>query len=313
MSVQVVWLPARGIAALIHFGRELPGARLLIAGIGLGLASALTATLVLGDSLAWLRAVVNYVLLVAYAVVIHVTTDPPPDAPRPGLRHVELLLWLLLAIGIAAQTLGVRFPWIEARLDEWLLDPVRTWTGLSPDRADAAGRAFWRVVYVLLVPWTVFSVLGQRPKDMGLRPRKIALGLLLVGAGVALHLAGRAALPQPEAPESMRTAASAFLFTLFTRALPLEFFYRGVLLPRLEVHVPSRLDVLAIAALLYTLGQVPERIVAGTPALTILLDVIAGLGAAPALAWGYLYLRTRSVWPGAIWHAAHVTFDAVFW
>jgi membrane protease YdiL (CAAX protease family) len=313
MSVQVVWLPARGIAALVHFGRELPGARLLLVGVGLGLASALFSTLVLGDSLAWLRAVVNYVLLVAYAVVIHVATDPPPDAPRPGLRHVELLLWLVLAIWVAAQTFGVRFPWIEARLDDWVLDPVRTWSGLTPDRADAAGRAFWRVLYVLLVPWVAFSLLGQRPTDLGLRPRKIALGLLLVGAGVALHLFGRAALPRPEAPESLRTAATAFFFTLFTRALPLELFYRGVLLPRLETHLPSRLDALALAALLYTLGQVPERTLAGTPPWTLVLDVVSGLGAAPALAWGYLYLRTRSVWPGAIWHAAHVTFDAVFW
>lgn len=313
MSVQVVWLPARGIAALVHFGRELPRARLLVAGIGLALVAALFSTIVLRDSLALLRAVANYALLVAYAVVIFVTTDRPPEAPRPGLPRAELALWFLLAVWIAAQTLGVRFPWVEARLDDWILDPVRAWTGLGPERDDAAGRAFWRILYVLFVPWIAFSLLGQRPRDLGLRPRKIALGLLLVGAGVGLHLLGRATLPQPEAPGSLRAAAAAFFFILLTSALPLEFFYRGVLLPRLEPWLPSRLDALAVAALLYTLGQVPARILAGTPPVTLVLDVVSGLGAPAALAWGYLYLRTRSVWPGAVWHAAHVTFDAVFW
>ena len=313
MSVQVVWLPARGIAALVHFGRELPRARLLMAGVGLGLASSLFATVVFDDRLAFLRAGTNYLLLLAYAVVIRVTTEPPPEAPRPGLPRLELALWILLAGWIAAQTLGVRFPWVEARLDEWIVEPARSWTGLAPERRGAAGRAFWRVVYVLLLPWLAFSLLGQRPRDLGLRPRKLALGLLLVAAGIGLHLLGQIAVPARVAPASVGAAAATFLAALFTRALPLEFFYRGVLLPRLEPRIESRHDALAVAALLYTLALVPEGIVAGTPWPRLLLDAVAGLGNPHALAWGYLYLRTRSVWPGAIWHASHATLGAVFW
>lgn len=307
MSVQVVWLPARGIAALIHFGRELPRARLLVAGLGLGLASSLFATLVLGDSLAVLRTATNYGLLLVYAIVLHVATEPAPEAPRPGLPRLELALWFLLALWIAAQGLGVRFPWIEARLDRWLLDPIQAWTGLTPDRAGDAGRAFWRVVYVGLIPWAVFSLLGQRPRDLGMRPRKIALGLLLVAAAVGLHSLGRAA------PPSLGAAWSAFLFALVSRGLPLEFFYRGILLPRLELQIGHRLDALALAALLYTLAQAPAALQAGTSWPTLVLGVLGGLGNAPALAWGYLYLRTRSVWPGAIWHAAHVSLAPAFW
>lgn len=313
MSVQVIWLPARGIGALVHFARELPGARLLIAGLGLGLATALFSTLVLGDTLAVLRTATNYVLLLAYAVVIHVTTDRPPDAPRPGLPRVELAVWLLLALWIAAQTLGVRFPWVEARVDQWLVEPIRTWTGLSPDRGDPAGRAVWRLLYVLLIPWLAFTLLGQRPVDLGLRPRKIALGLLLVAAGVGFHLLGRAVVPGREWPGSPAETARSFALALFALALPLEFFYRGVLLPRLEPRLRHRLDALAVAALLYTLAQIPAGIVAGAPWSRLALDALGGLGSPTALAWGYLYLRTRSVWPGAIWHASHVTLGPVFW
>ncbi len=226
---------------------------------------------------------------------------------------MELLLWFGFAGWIAAQMLGVRLPGVEDVLDEWVLRPIRTWTGLSPDRGEAAGRAFWRVFYVLLLPWAGFSLLGQRPKDLGLRPRKIALGLLLVAAVLGFHLLGRAIVPERAAPASLGAAASAFLLALFTRGLPLEFFYRGVLLPRLEPRIPNTLDALALAALLYAVAQIPAAIAAGTPPLRLVLDVVAGLGSAPALAWGYLYLRTRSVWPGAIWHAAHVTYAAAFW
>jgi membrane protease YdiL (CAAX protease family) len=309
--VIVLWLPARGLAALVHFGRRLPQARGLVAGLALALVAGALRTVWLGESGAWVRVLVNDGLLVLYALLIHVATDPPVPRPRFGLPRVEIAVWCAFATVAGAEALGIHGFWDRA-LERWILEPVHAWTGLGAPRVHELGRGAWRWLVLVGLPWLLFSLLGQRPRDLGLRPRKLGLGLALVGVGVALHELGLAAAPDPRPLETWGAAVPAFLATLATLTLPLEFFYRSLLLPRLETVLRDPLDALAIAALLYTAAGLPARIAAGAPAGALALDLLGGLGNPQALAWGYLYLRTRSAWPGAFWHASHRTFGGAF-
>jgi membrane protease YdiL (CAAX protease family) len=91
---------------------------------------------------------------------------------------------------------------------------------------------------------------------------------------------------------------------ILVNALPEELFFRGLLLPRLERVLGSSLNALVLSALLFNALHVPIEIANGASLPVALLGVF-GIGYPSGLIWGYLYVRTRSIVPGTLWHAAN--------
>jgi membrane protease YdiL (CAAX protease family) len=91
---------------------------------------------------------------------------------------------------------------------------------------------------------------------------------------------------------------------ILVNALPEELFFRGLLLPRLERAFGDSLNALVVSALLFNALHVPIEISRGVSPLMALLGILS-IGYPSGLIWGYVYLRTRSIVPGALWHAAN--------
>jgi membrane protease YdiL (CAAX protease family) len=101
-----------------------------------------------------------------------------------------------------------------------------------------------------------------------------------------------------------------YLVGIFVNALPEELFFRGLLLPRLEKLAKNPLNALVISAILFNLLHVPIQIYHGSSALRALLGCFS-IGYPSGLVWGYLYLRTRSIIPGTLWHAANANLGFI--
>jgi membrane protease YdiL (CAAX protease family) len=91
---------------------------------------------------------------------------------------------------------------------------------------------------------------------------------------------------------------------ILVNALPEELFFRGFLLSRLEKAFDNSLTALVVSALLFNALHVPIEISRGTSPWMALPGIVS-IGYPSGLIWGYLYLRTRSILPGTLWHAAN--------
>ena len=95
-----------------------------------------------------------------------------------------------------------------------------------------------------------------------------------------------------------------FAIGIFINALPEELFFRGMLLPRLETVLQNPLNALVVSAWLFNAMHIPIALHNGASLPEAVLGVFS-IGLPIGLIWGYLYLRTRSLMPSVLWHAAN--------
>jgi membrane protease YdiL (CAAX protease family) len=270
--------------------------------------------LILGPLLAWildgrsglLAGLLNLLLLGLYVLLIRwMTPNPAPDRPirRPRAELLAGLALFSLFLVIQLLDFGV-----------WTAQPWHGWTrntfaslyravaGLPgiPDWALtdlylAASSTVKKLIPTLLLFW----LFGYTFNDMGFSRPHWRLGLLLAGLtalfGLATGILQRGPLGQ---------VLALTLIGVFVNALPEELFFRGYLLPRLEKLCRNPLNALVISALLFNALHVPIQIHNGASPLTVILSIFS-IGYPSGLIWGYLYLRTRSIVPGVLWHTAN--------
>jgi membrane protease YdiL (CAAX protease family) len=262
---------------------------------------------------------IDLVLLAAYVSAIHFATrgrplpSPADQAPADRSRDVGL------TISVAAlQLAGITLAWFVIIPHGF---PAAWAAGLRaagiPSLIAGKAAAAMLTVPLVLVPTVVAVVAFRvRARDVGLtaRPRDLLLGVALaaisvgVGAGAA-GAGGHPGLLWQSAPLPILTATIAF--QSLVNGLPEEFAFRGVIFGRLMPWLGRPGNSLAISTMAFGLYHVPSFVAgSGRP---IWLAVATGLfGALSGLVFGYLYYRTRSIWPGVIWHTSNTGVGLMF-
>lgn len=253
---------------------------------------------------------VNLVLLAGYIALIHFATKDwpaavaPVDAPYTRRRDIGLAITVALV-----EFIGVVIFW-------FVIVPHGVQTSWAADLRHAgvprlvAGKAAVAALAVslLLIPTLVaLAAFRVRPREVGLTatPRDLLLGVALAVIAIGLGLGAVAAGLNPGLmwqSVPLPTAAAAIAFQSLINGVPEELAYRGVIFSRLMPWLGRPGNSLTVSSILFGLSHVPMYIEGGNSLGLSLAIALFGLG--EGLVFGYVFYRTRSIWPGAIWHTA---------
>jgi membrane protease YdiL (CAAX protease family) len=265
------------------------------------------------------NAPINLVLLVVYLSVIHFATRDRPTPVTAVLRPDARSRDIGFAVTVAVlQFAGVAIFWIVV-VPHGL---VQTWAGdlraagVPSLVASRAANAAIAVPLLLLPTLVAVAAFRFRPSEVGLTatPRDLLLGVVLAVIGIALGLGAVATGGHPGLvweSAALPAVAAAVAFQSLINGIPEELAYRGVILSRLMPWLGRPGNSLAISSMVFGLSHVPSYLAAGN---SLGLALAIGLfGLLPGLLLGYVFYRTRSMWPGAIWHTSIATVGLLFW
>jgi membrane protease YdiL (CAAX protease family) len=261
---------------------------------------------------------INVVLLVVYVSVINFATKDRPMAAKAVHRSDARSRDIGLAVTVAVlQFAGVAIFWFvifrSGLVQAWAAD-LRV-AGVPSLVASKAANAAIAIPLLLLPTLVAVAVFRFRAAEVGLTatPRDLLLGVVLAVIGIALGLGAVAAGGHPglmweSAPLPAVTAAIALQSLI--NGIPEEFAFRGVIFSRLMPWLGRPGNSLAVTTMVFGLFHVP-MLVAGGESLW-LAAAIGFFGLLPGLLLGYVFYRTRSMWPGAIWHTSFSGVGLVF-
>ncbi|HEY0251696.1 MAG TPA: CPBP family intramembrane glutamic endopeptidase [Kofleriaceae bacterium] len=288
--------------------RAVQGSPLLVIYIALGFCTLLVQR-------PWWQAVVNYaVLLPGYVLAIRWWTrrDRPLTLGidiRPRSPRAE---WLVLGFVVAVTVVLSVWFWQHPRIPT----PADAPSKIDPEATLAAvARNALGITIVMLVPTALLClVLRLRPREVGLVPRRIGLGVALVVFGIAFAVTIQLATGQLLYPVFTMTAFALpiYLVHTFVNGLPEEILFRGLVMSRWLALVSSPANAIVLSSLMFSALHLPIEMWRrdAVPGWRI---VVEGLSNQPTgLVWGYLYYRTRSVWPGIVWHTSFTTLGLLF-
>ncbi len=266
----------------------------------------------------WL-APINLLLLVAYVSVIHFATRgrqlAMPDARPPNARSRDFGLATTVAVLQLAAVAVVWFLIIPHGLPKaWAAD--LTAAGLPSVIAGKAANVALTIPLLLLPTLVAVACFRVRAREVGLTviPRDLALGVGLAAMGVGLALVSVAAGARPGLlwqSASLPIVTATTVLQSLSNGVPEELAFRGVIFGRLMPWLGRPGNSLALSAMVWGLFHVPMLVVGS--ALPIWVAPFIGLfGALQGLVYGYLFYRTRSIWPGAIWHTSNTSLGLIF-
>ena len=262
-----------------------------------------------------LIAIVNVVLFVGYiALITFATRRDEPVNPASVATTRGRDLTFAVAITLAA-LVGASLFWTPEVLSTYHSLASTFARALPGPIALKAANAVLAIL-LLLLPALVLMLIFRPPAHaLGLPPRHTGLGLLLAGLGIALA-AGGAAMHAP-VEVLWRTypfgiAVGVIALQSLVNGIPEELAFRGILASRLLPWLGRPGNALVVSALAFSLFHVPSALASGrSPALAVIGVFLPGLQLT-GLTWGYLWYRTRSIWPGAIWHTSVTGFGVMF-
>lgn len=306
-------MPARarqavGGARPVEFFSGLRQARLLAAYIGLGLAATLYLAAAGYGSRFLVALLANLAFLALYVAVVNFTTRAAP--PRPGpVSHPRLETAILLAYAVFLIARSTdQITWFDItglipayrEVDGLVVGTTRAlvesvWAGAPAILYRIVSNVFWMVG----IPLGVFTLLGYHPSALGLSVQRWWVAIPLIALTALPPLAGAGL-----GSDALGLAAG-FAGNLLAVGITHEFFYRGLLLSRLEACGVHGLDALAISSVVFALAQAPVLLNHyGLDLVLVVALLFASAGAPAGLGYGYVYLRTRGIAPGALWHAS---------
>jgi membrane protease YdiL (CAAX protease family) len=260
---------------------------------------------------------IDVALLAVYISAIHFATRGRPIAPATDHAPADRSRDIGLVISVLVlQVAGVALAWfvfIPHGFPAAWAAGLRA-VGIPALIAGKAAAAMLTVPLVLLP--TLVAVVAFRVRDVGLtaRPRDLLLGVALAAISVGVGAGDAAAGGHPgllwqSAPLPIVAATTAF--QSLVNALPEEFAFRGVIFGRLMPWLGRPGNSLVISTMAWGLYHVPSFVVgSGTP---FWLAMAIGLfGALQGLVFAYLFYRTRSIWPGVIWHTSITGLGLMF-
>jgi membrane protease YdiL (CAAX protease family) len=261
-------------------------------------------------------AIVNDMLLGVYALVIWgVTRGEPtlasPDEERPRRPRRDLVA--VAAVYLLDVAFTVWFWFGGGIVMDMRIAVALNAAGLDAALAGRIGNAAPTSILLVLLLVLTLGVLRLRPAEICLRPRHLLLGVGLaaftLGLGVLSLVAGHTG---QLLGVSLPVLPGVFLVQALVNAIPEEIAFRGVILSRLVRLLRNPQHAILLSSILFVSSHaaswVAQRPLAPWWMLALLLVTAQPTG----IAWGYLCHRTRSVWPGAIWHTSATVLGPIF-
>ncbi len=260
---------------------------------------------------------VNAALLAIYIGLITIATrrDEPvvPSIVATTRRRDLGMALALVATLLAAATIF----WTPQSL--WVYHQLATLLAHSLPEAVAgkAANAVLAIILLLLPTVALVLIFRLRAAAIGLRPRHVGLGLLLAAIDIGLAAAGAAAHAPVEVlwrTYPLGTAFAILGLQSLVNGIPEELAFRGVVTSRLLPWLGRPGNALVVSAVVFSLFHVPSALAnpGGRPAWENVFGVLLPGLQMTGLVWGYLWYRTRSIWPGVIWHTAISGFGVMF-
>jgi membrane protease YdiL (CAAX protease family) len=249
------------------------------------------------------------VVLPVYVAVIHLWTrrDPPLSPTRPGTRRDVIGIAALGALIAAAAVWAILHPWpaAEAATHDSFRPVVDGWSLVESKLRNAGGNIllFGAVVTVLAL------VMGVRPRDLPLAPRRIGLGIALAALCMPMALYLHAPTVVLTAPAF---ALPAFCAQAFINGIPEELLFRGLVFPRLLALLRSPGAAIACTCMLFNAAHVPIHLMMRGDEPAWQSVALGPFGEPTGLVWAILCYRTRSIWPGALWHTSGLIFGILY-
>lgn len=268
--------------------------------------------------------VVNYVVLLPlYIGVITFWTrrDPPLSATDIGRtsrwREIVALAapWMIL-VAVAVWAWYVRSPPRDPGPPATSV-PSQPSIDLARLLRGRANNALASTLKITLPTVLLCAIAGMSWRRLGLAPRHLGLGVLLAALGVvnAVVLAMTtdfelAMLPLFSVPAVI---VPYFLLQLLINAVPEELLARGLTMQRWLALTRAPGVAIAISTVFFALIHVPFRLMTDPAASPASLSLEVIFSPQPTgVVWAYLFYRTRSLWPGIVWHGSFVVLGVVF-
>lgn len=266
-----------------------------------------------------LLALVNLILLAAYVSVIHFATRGRQlvvtAADPTNRRSRDIGLAITVAV---LQLAAVSVVWfvILPRLYMPVTSGYLRGVGLPALVAAKAANAALTVSFLLLPTLVAIAAFRMSPLDVGLTAtsQDLALGIVLAAIGVGLGLGAVAAGNRPGLlwqSATLPIVAATITLQSLVNGIPEELAFRGIIFGRLMPWLGRPGNSLAVSTMVFGLYHVPSLVVGSHIPFWVAVPVTL-FGALPGLVFGYLFYRTRSIWPGAIWHTSVTGIGVMF-
>ena len=256
---------------------------------------------------------INILLLGVYSVLIRWMTPVPPSKVIVKRPKMEIFLALVLFVFFIVIQLFDFEVWQFQPIYGWIrnfFSQMYTFTASIPALPEWALTDVYlaasSTVKKLIPTLIVFLLLGVDSQGMGLKNPHWKLSGVLVGVTALFGLFTGVLFSRP-----FYMTVILYVIGIFINAFPEEFFFRGFLFPRLEKMSANPLNALVLTSFLFNAMHLPIQMMNGTPFPQAFLHIFA-IGYPSGLIWGYLYMRTRSILPGTIWHAANGNVGFLF-
>lgn len=261
--------------------------------------------------------IINLTLLALFTTIIKIMTDNSQPKATTKLKHpkLELAAGVLLLIFIFTELSIIwgiaKIPYLSTGslniinsmqnnisklsnigIPEWVLSRVNN--------------ASFTIVFMLIPTIILFVICGYGFRKMGFVFKNLRLILILLSVTIILGLPYNILFQQP-----LHKTIITFFIMIFINGLPEELFFRGFLLPRFEKVLGNSINALVIVAVLFNILHIPSYLSRGLSVSQALLTSLS-VGAPTGLIWGYLYLKTRSIVPGVIWHTSTTILGIIF-
>jgi membrane protease YdiL (CAAX protease family) len=261
--------------------------------------------------------IINLILLALYTLIIKIMTDNKVITSEPKLSHPKfefftgILFYIFLFAVVAALWGQAKIPFISEGITELTLRIKKLILngqslGISTEILKELYYASINIILELVPVIILFLIWGYGLKDMGFVFGNLPLIVVLLLITILIGLPSKFILQQP-----FHETILLYCIRIFINGLPEELIFRGFLLPRFEAILKNKIKALVIVSLLFNMLHLPSYLAQGVDVYKSLL-ICFGIFQPTGLIWGYLYLKTRSIVPGAIWHTSFTVLGTIF-
>lgn len=260
-------------------------------------------------------AVINLFLLSIYAVIIKkFTIDQNANTYKIKRPKLELVIGIgIFILFVSASICFFRVADIKIlnHITYGIIDlsygnkSILNKISVPPWLLNTAQNALYSSLLNTIPVIIIFIILGYNLKSMGLKFTNYKLASTLLLIAIIFGLPFGVVTHQP-----IFQVLSIFIVHAFVNAIPEELFYRAYLMPRFEAVLSNSLNALVLVTILFSMSHIPSYISQGQ---SVIMAIATSLSISyTGLIWGYLYLKTRSIVPGIVWHASNTILGIIF-
>ncbi|TYP57680.1 CPBP family intramembrane glutamic endopeptidase [Thermosediminibacter litoriperuensis] len=307
-------LDGKVLNIMLHFYRRLKETPLLLGCIIVGLA----VTFGLQGFQGLFIGLINLFLLLIWALIIRIMTEDSPEQVKLKNPKLELSIGVILVIYNIIMAIFVHlngeyifnnklhisiYRFLQNSFlfnDLGYMELIKLCVSII--------NAGLNTIIITLPFLLVFKLMGYKYKEIGFRGGYWELTIVLLGLSLLLGI-----YEGLYKEIDYKLLVFSYIIRIFINGLPEELFYRGFLLPRLEVILKNSLNALVISSIIFSAVHVPSWVIKYNHSLWhAFLDIFSFGYQSHSLILGYLYLRTRSVIPGILWHASVGILGKIF-